>query len=114
MSTSPEIRTAIRVLEAFKDVDPDITLPSMLAFLYAAELDNRAMNQTSVDARLGMSMATTSRALSHWMDRKHTNKLGLRMIESIPDPEDRRYKRLILNSYGREFLEKVKAAAKTI
>ena len=34
MSSTTETRTLIRALEEFHKIDPDITLPSILTFLY--------------------------------------------------------------------------------
>lgn len=110
MATSPELRTAIRVLETFKEIDPDITLPSILAFLYYAESDGKAGNQYEMEQRLDMSTATASRATSHWLQWKRPRVPGLDMIESIPDPEDRRYRMITLNRKGQKFAEKIKEA----
>ncbi len=110
MTTSTEIRTAIRVLEAFKGVDPDITLPSMLTFLYAVERDGEAGNQFAIDQRLDMSGATASRAIAHWLNFKRPRVAGLDMLESIPDPEDRRFKMITLNRRGLDFANKIKEA----
>jgi len=111
MPTSSEIRTAIRILEEFKRVDPDITLSSMLAFLYYVERDGQAMNQYEVEKRLDMSGATASRATSHWLKWKRPRHPGMDMADSIPDPEDRRYRMITLNRRGLEFAQKIKEAA---
>ncbi|NRP53835.1 hypothetical protein XMV242_002334 [Marinobacterium sp. xm-v-242] len=110
MPSSPETRTAIRILEAFKAVDPDITLPSMLAFLYYVETDGQAGNQYAMEQRLDMSGATASRATAHWLRWKRPRVDGLDMMESIPDPEDRRFKMITLNRRGLTFAEKIKEA----
>lgn len=110
MPSSKELRTAIRLLEAFQKVDPDITLPSMLTFLYAVERDGQAGNQFSIDQRLGMSGATASRAIAHWLEYKRPRVAGLNMMESIPDPEDRRYRMITLNRRGLEFASKLEEA----
>lgn len=110
MSTSAEIRTAIRVLEEFKRVDPDITLPSMLAFLYYVERDDQSGNQNAMEQRLEMSTATASRATSHWLEWKRPRCKGLDMLESIPDPEDRRYKKITLKRRGLILAERIKLA----
>ena len=110
MPSSIETRTAIRVLEEFKTVDPDITLPSMLAFLYAVERDGQSGNQFEIDSRLNMSGATASRAIAHWLKYKRSKVPGLDMLESIPDPEDRRYKMVTLNRRGLIFSERIKLA----
>jgi len=110
MASSREIRTAIRLLEMFKQVDPDITLPSMLTFLYAVERDGQAGNQFAIDQRLDMSGATASRAIAHWLDYKRPRVAGLNMLESTPDPEDRRYKMITLNRRGMDFAAKIEDA----
>ena len=110
MPSSKEIRTAIRVLEAFKGIDPDITLPSMLTFLYAAERDGMPGNQYDVDQRLDMSGATASRSVAHWLNFKRPRVPGLGMMDSVPDPEDRRYKMLTLTRKGLDFLKKIEEA----
>jgi DNA-binding MarR family transcriptional regulator len=110
MPSSKEIRTAIRVLEAFKSIDPDITLPSMLTFLYVVERDSQSGNQDAITHRLDMSGATASRAIAHWLDYKRPRVPGQNMMESIPDPEDRRYKMILLNRRGLEFAKKIEDA----
>lgn len=110
MASSRNIRTVIRVLEEFKKVDPDITLPSMLTFLYAVERDGQAGNQFEIDKRLDMSGATASRAIAHWLPFKRPRVEGLNMMDSTPDPEDRRYKMITLNRRGLEFAKKLEDA----
>lgn len=110
MASSQQIRTAIRVLEEFKRVDPDITLPSMLTFLYAVERDAQKGNQFEIDQRLDMSGATASRAIAHWLPFKRPRVEGLNMMDSQPDPEDRRYRMITLNRRGLEFAAKLEEA----
>ena len=110
MTSTTETRTLIRALEEFHKVDPDITLPSILTFLYIHERDGESENQSYAQDRLGMSMATVSRAVSHWAQFKRKRVEGLNMLESIPDPEDRRYKVVTLKRSGLEFIQKVISA----
>lgn len=105
MPKSKEISVLIAALEEFRDVDPDITLPSILAFLYYVEMDDEKENQYRMEQRLGMSGATASRATSHWMEWKRPRVQGLHMIDSIADPEDRRFKRILLNRKGLTFVD---------
>ena len=107
MPTSQELRSAIRILETFKEVDPEITLPSMLTFLYFAEKDGEEMNQSAVEARLDMSGATVSRATSYWLKYKRPKVSGADMLESNLDPSDRRYRIVSLNHRGLKFLKKI-------
>ncbi|HQU68509.1 MAG TPA: hypothetical protein PLI43_09950 [Albidovulum sp.] len=96
------------MIEAFKTVDPEITLPSMLAFLYAVERDGQAGNQDSITQRLDMSGATASRAIGHWLTFKRPGQPGLNFMESEIDPADRRYRLLSLNRRGLAFVDKIK------
>lgn len=105
---SQEIDRAIKLLEAFRAVDPDITLPSMLAFLYVARRDGQSGNQDAVTQELDMSGATASRAVAHWAEYKAPRVAGLDMLESVPDPEDRRYRLITLKRSGLDFVEKLK------
>lgn len=114
MPASKEIRTLITALEQFKEIDPDITLPSILAFLYYAENDGEQGNQFAMEQWLDMSTATASRATSHWLKWKRPRVEGHDMLESIPDPEDRRYKMITLNDRGRWFVEKLKRAVRSV
>lgn len=110
MASSIEVRTAIRLLEEFKNVDPDITLPSMLTFLYAVERDGQSGNQYEIDKRLNMSGATASRAIAHWLPFKRPRVAGLNMLETQPDPKDRRYNMITLNRRGFIFAERIRLA----
>jgi DNA-binding MarR family transcriptional regulator len=110
MASSPEIRAAIRLLEAFKRVDPEMTLPTMLTFLYVVERDGQSGNQSEVEQRLNMTGATTSRSISNWLEYKSKRIPGHNMMESIPDPEDRRYRMITLNHRGMALVEKIKEA----
>ena len=107
MTSTTETRTLIRALEEFHKVDPDITLPSILTFLYIHERDGQGGNQDYAQQCLGMSSATASRAVSHWARWKRPRVAGIDMIESIPDPEDRRYRMVTLKRSGLEFIDKV-------
>lgn len=110
MPSSKELRSFIRALEVIREVDPDITLPSILGFLYAGETDNQSGNQAATEVWLGMSNATASRAIAHWADFKRPRVAGLDMILSTPDPEDRRFKIVTLKRSGLELVEKIRDA----
>lgn len=102
-----QLNKLTKALEAFKEIDPDITLPSMLSLLYYAERDNQSGNQSYVEHKLDMSSATTSRATSHWAKWKRPRVEGHDFIDSIPDPEDRRYRIVSLTRKGLNFINKL-------
>ena len=110
MTSSTETRTIIRVLKEFQKADPDITLPSILAFLLVNERDGQSQNQAYVEEKLEMSNATTSRAISYWAKYKKPRTPSLNMLESLPDPEDRRYNLITLNRTGLALIEKIRSA----
>ena len=107
MASTSETRTLIKALEEFHKVDPDITLPSILTFLYIIERDGQSQNQFYAQQQLGMSMATVTRSVLHWAEFKRPKVPALNMLDSMPDPEDRRYKIVTLKRSGLEFVQKL-------
>ena len=95
------------ILEEFKKVDPQITLPSILAFIYAAQVNGEPGSQNNVYERIGMSNATASRAVSHWTKFKMPKREGLNFLTTEIDPEDRRYRRIQLNEDGLSLVHKL-------
>ena len=104
------IKKLIAALEEFKKVDPAISLPSMLAFLYYHDIEGRSGNRSTVEERLGMSGATASRATFYWQEWKEPKVRGKNMLERIDDPEDRRYQVVTYNRSGIDFLQKLDKA----
>ena len=102
-----KLRQVLAVLQEFKAVDPEITLPSLIAFVVMATEDNQSGNQRSIEDALEMSSATTSRATSHWADFKKPKRAGLGMMDSIIDPDDRRYRILKLRDSGIELAKNI-------
>ena len=102
-----KLRQLLAVLQEFKKFDPEITLPSLLAFVVMAMENNKPGNQRSIEDALEMSSATTSRATSHWADFKMPKRAGLGMMESIIDPEDRRQRILKLRDNGIELAKNI-------
>lgn len=112
MASTPETRAIIRVLEEFHKIEPDITITSMLALLYVNEKDGQSGNQTYVSSQLKMTGATASRAISYWAPYKSPRVKGQDMLESIPDPVNRRYRQVTLTRKGLDFIGKLKEAVK--
>jgi len=110
MASTPETRAIIRVLEEFHAIGSEITLPTILTFLYINERDGQSSNQYYATEKLSMTDATTSRSISHWAEFKRPRVAGHNMLVSTPDPEDRRYKRITLTRKGLDFIDKLKDA----
>lgn len=105
-----KLRKLTKALEVFKEVDPTISLPSMLALLYYADSDGIPGNRLAVEKRLGMSNATGSRATMYWSDYKAPRVPGQDYLEMQDDPLDRRQKIITLNRRGLKFLGELSEA----
>lgn len=101
------IKKLIAALEEFKKVDPSMSLPSILTFLYYHNIENNSGNRSIVEERLGMTGATASRATLYWCEHKTPTEKGKNMVEMIQDPMNRRANIVQYNRKGIEFLQKV-------
>jgi len=106
------INKLIAALEEFKKIDPNMSLPSMLTFLYYHDVDGRSGNRSTVEERLDMTGATASRATLYWAEYKRPRIAGINMIESNSDPENRRFNVIQYNRRGLDFLSKLSEVMK--
>ena len=106
------LRKLTKALEAFREVDPTISLPSILAYLYYLDDDNQSGNRSRVEQRLSLSNATASRATLYWADYKAKRAPGKGFLEQAPDPDDRRYQIITLTRKGLEFAQDLNEALK--
>lgn len=106
------LRKLTKALEVFKEVDPTISLPSILAYLYYLDDDAQSGNRHRVERRLGLSNATGSRATLYWADYKAPRVPGKGFLEQVPDPDDRRYQIITLTRKGVEFAQDLEDALK--
>ncbi|HZH28845.1 MAG TPA: winged helix-turn-helix transcriptional regulator [Azospirillaceae bacterium] len=104
---SPEIGTAVRLLEAFRRLDPDLPIQYALSFLTIAE--NEGLSMRELSEKLGIAQSSASRnvaALSRW----HSfGKPGHDLVEAHEDPRERRRKVITLTDKGRALLEELRA-----
>lgn len=104
------IKKLIAALEVFQEIDPTMSLPSMLAFLHYHDLDGRSGNRSIVEERLGMTGATASRATLYWHEYKAPKVKGHNKLDRYEDPEDRRYQVVRYNRDGLDLLGKISEA----
>lgn len=104
------IKKLIKALEQFKKVDPTMTLPSILSFLYYADIENNSGNRTIVMDRLNMTGATASRATLYWCDFKAPRVKGKNMLNVTQDPLDRRANCIQYNLKGKELIDSIAEA----
>lgn len=93
----------IKVLEQFKNIDQDMSVSCALALLYASEENT----QRDVETRLGLSNAAASRNVAYWTDYRKYQVEGQGMLDQFIDPEDRRYRRVVINAKGTAFLRQL-------
>ena len=104
------INKLIAALEEFQKLDPKMSLPSMLALLYYADIENNSGNRSIVEERLGMSGATASRATLFWCEWKSPREKGLNMVTMAQDPMNRRANIVQYNRKGLEFMDRIEEA----
>lgn len=99
--------TLIRVLEAFRTLDPDLPIQYALSFLTLAQ--NEGLSMGELAQRLAIAQSSASRniaALSEW----HSfGKPGLGLVEAREDPRERRRKLVSLTAKGHAFLHRLTA-----
>lgn len=102
-----EVSTLIRVLEALRELDPDMPIQYALSFLTVARHEGLSIRELS--ERLGIAQSSASRnvaALSRW----HSfGKPGHDLVQSEEDPRERRRKVVTLTSKGRALVEDLRA-----
>lgn len=110
ITSQKNIKKLIEALEEFKKIDPTMSLPSMLTFLYYHDVYNRSGNRSLVEERLNMSGATASRATLYWSEFKAPRVRGINMLELNQDPENRRANIVTYNTKGMELLDRLSRA----
>lgn len=101
-----QMREFIKGLEFLSTIDKDMQLSTALTLLYAAEREGQ--HQNDIEERTGMSNAAISRNVSYWSKWKRHKVAGHNMMESLIDPQDRRYRLLMLTNKGTAFINRLK------
>jgi DNA-binding MarR family transcriptional regulator len=91
----------INALEKFRDLEPTMSLPSVLAFLYVAR--RGVCGQKEIEQELRLSNAAASRNIGFWTEFKVYEKAGKDFLFRYEDPMDRRSKLLRLTPEGEAF-----------
>lgn len=106
------VATLVRVLEAFRTLDPDLPIQYALSFLTVAQ--NEGMSVGELAERLGIAQSSASRniaALSRWHS---LGKAGLDLVQAVEDPQERRRKVVTLTDRGRAFLDTLGAIVRPV
>lgn len=96
-----------RVVDKFRDLDPNIGAQIMLVFLTIAR--RGTASQRDLGLELGMTEGSASRAVAYWSDIRFDKKPGMDMIDRFEDPRDRRISLIRLNDKGRAFYKRIQA-----
>lgn len=100
------MREFIKGLELLSVVDRDMQISTALTLLYAAEREGQ--HQIDLEERTGLSNAAISRNVAYWSKWKRHKNPGHDMLESVIDPQDRRYRKLMLTKKGTTFVSRLK------
>ena len=84
--------------------------PSILTFLYYADIENNSGNRTIVEERLNMTGATASRATLYWCGFKAPSQKGKDIMDIIQDPCNRRANKVQYNRRGIELMDRLAEA----
>ena len=95
-----------RALEKFAEIDYEMQLPAMLAFLFVAHRGK--VSQRILEDNLKMSNSAASRNVSYWTDRRFDRKPGVGFIQREEDDHDRRLKNLMLTPSGQKFFDELR------
>ena len=104
------IEKLINALEIFREIDPAMSLPSMLALLYYHDVEGRSGNRSVVEERLQMTGATASRATLFWHEFKAPYVPGHNHLTREEDPRDRRFQIIRYNRQGLQTLARLSEA----
>ncbi|GGY54088.1 MarR family winged helix-turn-helix transcriptional regulator [Parvularcula lutaonensis] len=95
-------RTLLRATTRIYELDHNITLFQLQAFLYVA--NNEGCSQAQVQKFLGTSSAVSSRTVSRFFDKDYRGQKGFGFLRQERDPDDQRLRIISLTAEGRAFL----------
>ena len=91
----------LEALEFVRTIDEDIPIQTLSVFLYVS-VNGPQCKQTDLTEWLGMAQSTVSRNVSYLSKRNRLGKAGLGLVESMENPDDRRYKIVRLTPKGQK------------
>ncbi|KJV08814.1 MarR family transcriptional regulator [Elstera litoralis] len=97
----------MRVLEAFRTLDPDLPIQYALSFLTLAQ--NEGLSMGELAQRLAIAQSSASRNIAALSDWHSFGKPGLGLVEAREDPRERRRKLVSLTAKGQAFLHRLTA-----
>lgn len=95
-------RTLLRSIARVYELDHNLSLFQLLAFLYVA--NNEGCSQVQVQKFLGSSSAVSSRTVSRFFEKDYRGHPGYGFLRQETDPDDQRLRIISLTVEGRAFL----------
>jgi DNA-binding MarR family transcriptional regulator len=104
----------IESLEAFRTFNKDVTVNQALTFLYVAR--KPGITQTETLKKLGLATGGSSRIVSSLSQYggRNSKTPGWRLLQLEENPNDRRFKNMMLTDEGIKFMERIRASMKKV
>ncbi len=106
---TPEMRSAWKVLEAFRSIDPEINVTQVMIYLAVMQDGNNVSYAKDIQGKLALTSATTSRSIAALCEFSRLHKPGLGLLSQQEAPEDRRLKVVKLTAKSRLFAARLTA-----
>lgn len=95
----------LRVIEAFRSLDPDMQMPMAASFLLVALHDG--VSRTEVMRALHVAGSTATRNLTGLTAKGRLGRPGHGLVDQTVNPDERRWRMHSLNPEGRRFLRRL-------
>jgi DNA-binding MarR family transcriptional regulator len=112
LEDAEKVEALIRVIDIFREYDTTFPASYIAAFLLVAMKPGKGSSEYARD--LGLAQAVTSRLMLEIGQKSRTGEEGLGLLDSSPDGQDLRVRRVFLTNKGRGLLRRVLAAMKKL
>jgi DNA-binding MarR family transcriptional regulator len=112
LEDAEKVEALIRVIDIFREYDTAFPASYIAAFLLVAMNPGKGSSEYARD--LGLAQAVTSRLMLEIGQKSRTGEEGLGLLDSSPDGQDLRVRRVFLTNKGRGLLRRVLADMKKL
>lgn len=100
-------RRALRVMEEFKKLDPEMPLQQIITLLEVALAKDEGINVSDLAVRVGNSQSSASRHVAILGDYGRGKTPALQVVKAVVNPMDRRYQVVKLTSKGQRVIDQM-------
>lgn len=100
-----QLRSLVRAMEAFRDLDPGMPLAQALSLLLIAQSGETSLKDLA--ERADLAMATASRYITFFTKHERGGVKGVGLITATEDPQERRKKVIALTPKGHAFINRI-------